>query len=60
MIFDKKIEDCIEQVRQLVIGNNKKLVAIVDPPRAGLHPTVVKTLRTLIGLDNLAYISCDL
>ncbi len=60
MIFDKKVEDCIEQVRQLVVGNNKKLVAIVDPPRAGLHHTVVKTLRTLIGLDNLAYISCDL
>ncbi|KAK9079086.1 hypothetical protein SSX86_000756 [Deinandra increscens subsp. villosa] len=35
------------------------VVAIVDPPRAGLHPTVIKALRTHSGLKRLVYISCN-
>ncbi|KAL2597418.1 hypothetical protein AAZX31_11G174500 [Glycine max] len=37
----------------------KNVVAIVDPPRAGLHPTVIKALRTHPGLRRLVYISCN-
>lgn len=37
----------------------KNVVAIVDPPRMGLHPTVIKTLRTHSGLRRLVYISCN-
>ncbi|XP_028808026.1 zinc finger CCCH domain-containing protein 24 [Neltuma alba] len=37
----------------------KNVVAIVDPPRAGLHPTVIKALRTNQGLRRLVYISCN-
>ncbi|KAI4322254.1 hypothetical protein L6164_021965 [Bauhinia variegata] len=37
----------------------KKVVAIVDPPRAGLHPTVIKALRTHERLRRLVYISCN-
>lgn len=36
-----------------------RVVAIVDPPRAGLHPSVIKNLRTFIGVDELIYISCS-
>ncbi|XP_076907156.1 zinc finger CCCH domain-containing protein 24-like [Bidens hawaiensis] len=35
------------------------VVAIVDPPRVGLHPTVIKALRTYSGLKRLVYISCN-
>ncbi|GLJ52845.1 hypothetical protein SUGI_1125730 [Cryptomeria japonica] len=35
------------------------VVAIVDPPRAGLHPTVIKALRTHPCLRRLVYISCN-
>ncbi|KAF5773477.1 putative tRNA (uracil(54)-C(5))-methyltransferase transcription factor C3H family [Helianthus annuus] len=35
------------------------VVAIVDPPRVGLHPTVIKALRTHSGLKRLVYISCN-
>lgn len=37
----------------------KNVVAIVDPPRAGLHPTVIKLLRTNSRLRRLVYISCN-
>ncbi|XP_039012697.1 zinc finger CCCH domain-containing protein 24-like [Hibiscus syriacus] len=37
----------------------KNVVAIVDPPRMGLHPTVVKALRTHARLRRLVYISCN-
>ncbi|XP_050213040.1 zinc finger CCCH domain-containing protein 24 [Mercurialis annua] len=37
----------------------KNVVAIVDPPRNGLHPTVIKALRTHSGLRRLVYISCN-
>ncbi|XP_027177251.1 zinc finger CCCH domain-containing protein 24 isoform X1 [Coffea eugenioides] len=37
----------------------KNIVAIVDPPRVGLHPTVIKVLRTNTTLRRLVYISCN-
>ncbi|OIT32306.1 PREDICTED: zinc finger CCCH domain-containing protein 24 [Nicotiana attenuata] len=37
----------------------KNVVAIVDPPRVGLHPTVIKLLRTNSRLRRLVYISCN-
>ncbi|CAI0397771.1 unnamed protein product [Linum tenue] len=37
----------------------KNVVAIVDPPRNGLHPIVIKALRTHSGLRRLVYISCN-
>ncbi|KAK4440747.1 Zinc finger CCCH domain-containing protein 24 [Sesamum alatum] len=37
----------------------KNVVAIVDPPRVGLHPTVIKILRTQSRLRRLVYISCN-
>ncbi|CAH1427043.1 unnamed protein product [Lactuca virosa] len=44
-------------------NNEKKMeyfenvVAVVDPPRVGLHPTVIKALRTHSRLRRLVYIS---
>ncbi|XP_065866944.1 zinc finger CCCH domain-containing protein 24 [Euphorbia lathyris] len=37
----------------------KNVVAIVDPPRNGLHPVVIKALRTHSRLRRLVYISCN-
>ncbi|XP_062225065.1 zinc finger CCCH domain-containing protein 24 [Phragmites australis] len=37
----------------------KNVVAIVDPPRVGLHPTVIKALRTHPRIRHLVYISCN-
>ncbi|KAF5183867.1 Zinc finger ccch domain-containing protein [Thalictrum thalictroides] len=37
----------------------RNVVAIVDPPRVGLHPVVIKALRTHPRLRRLVYISCN-
>ncbi|XP_020532585.1 zinc finger CCCH domain-containing protein 24 isoform X2 [Jatropha curcas] len=37
----------------------KNVVAIVDPPRSGLHPTVIKVLRTHSHLRRLVSVSCS-
>ncbi|KAL3518373.1 hypothetical protein ACH5RR_020962 [Cinchona calisaya] len=37
----------------------KNIVAIVDPPRVGLHPSVIKVLRSHSTLRRLVYISCN-
>jgi tRNA (uracil-5-)-methyltransferase len=37
----------------------KEIVAIVDPPRAGLHPAVLRALRTHSQISRLVYISCN-
>ena len=41
-------------------GNqNRRLVAIVDPPRAGLHPKAVTALRAATEIHTLIYVCCD-
>ncbi|KAK6590964.1 RNA methylase [Cryptosporidium xiaoi] len=35
------------------------IVAIVDPPRSGLHTSVVKSFRDLNEVENLIYVSCN-
>ena len=38
---------------------SNSVVAIVDPPRGGLHPDVIRALRTCRGLDRVVYVSCN-
>lgn len=52
-----KAEDVLPDISKQLHGN--KIVAIVDPPRSGLHPTVLKALRTTIGCDRMVYVSCN-
>ncbi|THU67023.1 hypothetical protein C4D60_Mb05t20300 [Musa balbisiana] len=42
-----------------VMHQFKNVVAIVDPPRVGLHPVVIKALRTHPRIRRLVYISCN-
>ena len=35
------------------------MVGVVDPPRNGLHPSVIQSLRTLKGLNRLVYVACN-
>eukprot|EP00127_Corallochytrium_limacisporum_P005038 Clim_evm34s197 gene=Clim_evmTU34s197 len=36
-----------------------KVVAVVDPPRAGLHVSLVRYLRTTDSIERLVFVSCD-
>ncbi|XP_071711887.1 zinc finger CCCH domain-containing protein 24-like [Rutidosis leptorrhynchoides] len=51
------IKEDIKKLNKIQRFDN--VVAIVDPPRVGLHPTVIKALRTHSGLNRLVYISCN-
>ncbi|PPR80347.1 hypothetical protein GOBAR_AA40369 [Gossypium barbadense] len=60
----KEIQNQLQESSTSKDGNSlvpqfKNVVAIVDPPRMGLHPTVVKVLRTHAPLRRLVYISCN-
>ncbi|CAG8523359.1 4890_t:CDS:10 [Acaulospora morrowiae] len=42
--------------------NNREagtVIAILDPPRAGVHKNVIKALRQCQAIDYLLYVSCD-
>lgn len=38
---------------------SQQLVAILDPPRAGLHPKVILAIRRAENLKRLLYVSCN-
>jgi len=38
---------------------SKEIVAIVDPPRAGLHPSVLKALLRCHAVSRIIYVSCN-
>ncbi|KAK8970104.1 Zinc finger CCCH domain-containing protein 24 [Platanthera guangdongensis] len=46
-------------VTNTAVHQFKRVVVIVDPPRVGLHPIVIKALRTHPRINRLVYISCN-
>eukprot|EP01029_Cantina_marsupialis_P007909 TRINITY_DN190360_c0_g3_i1.p1 TRINITY_DN190360_c0_g3~~TRINITY_DN190360_c0_g3_i1.p1 ORF type:complete len:421 (+),score=156.85 TRINITY_DN190360_c0_g3_i1:357-1619(+) len=58
--------DITTEAKEEVTGNefhpgnvSSKIIGIVDPPRAGLHHSVISTLRKCKHLKRLVYVSCD-
>jgi 23S rRNA (uracil1939-C5)-methyltransferase len=43
---------------QFIVQNGQPDVIITDPPRAGMHPDVIKTLLK-IAADRIVYVSCN-
>ncbi|PHU03858.1 Zinc finger CCCH domain-containing protein 24 [Capsicum chinense] len=56
---ETQLKNCSSENLTTPVQHFKNVVAIVDPPRAGLHPTVIKLLRTNSRLRRLVYISCN-
>ncbi len=52
-----KVELAIEKVIQEIQGD---AVAVLDPPRAGLHNKVIRTIRSCPHIKKIVYISCHL
>ncbi|XP_057782659.1 zinc finger CCCH domain-containing protein 24 [Salvia miltiorrhiza] len=50
---------CTSESSSIPLRQFRNVVAIVDPPRVGLHPIVIKVLRTQSRLRRLVYISCN-
>jgi tRNA (uracil-5-)-methyltransferase len=58
-VVEGKVEDKMEGVASQYSGQGWRIVGIIDPPRAGIHPDVIRCLRTCRGLDELVFICCD-
>eukprot|EP00967_Tisochrysis_lutea_P062052 scaffold79579_cov28-Tisochrysis_lutea.AAC.4 len=59
MFISSKAELATRNVlEQLTVDERRSLVAVVDPPRAGLHNDVIKALRSCLPLKRIIYISC--
>ena len=39
--------------------SKSEVVCVVDPPRGGLHPSVLKCLRQTENIDRIIYVSCN-
>lgn len=55
--FVGKAEDILSPIIQR--ATKSRIVAVVDPPRAGIHQKALLTLRKSKKLTRLVYISCD-
>ncbi|KAL7063774.1 hypothetical protein AAHC03_04840 [Spirometra sp. Aus1] len=42
------------------LAPDKQIVAILDPPRAGVHPGVIEVLRRCSRIRQLIFVACDL
>ncbi|CAL1273294.1 unnamed protein product [Larinioides sclopetarius] len=52
-----KAEDVIHSA--ITKCNTSEIIAVVDPPRAGLHQKVLKVIRATSKIKKLIYISCN-
>ncbi|XP_041979260.1 tRNA (uracil-5-)-methyltransferase homolog A isoform X2 [Aricia agestis] len=54
--FTGKAEDILPSVLARATGDD--IIAIVDPPRAGLHMRAITTLRNAVSVRRIVYVSC--
>lgn len=54
-----KAETVLGPILSKFEGGAGSYVAVVDPPRAGLHNDVIKAIRRCVGIKTLIYISCN-
>ncbi|KAG1471645.1 hypothetical protein G6F56_002004 [Rhizopus delemar] len=54
--YASKVEHAINKVRD---ENNQEVIAVLDPPRNGVHSSVIGVCRENSKIDRLIYISCD-
>ena len=54
-----RCEDVLPKVLKDELHSSKSCVAIVDPPRAGLHKTVLRALRDNSEIKSVIYVSCN-
>ena len=52
-----RAEDLIKGICDKYRGT--RIVAILDPPRAGFNKEVIQALRRCRGLDNIVYVACN-
>ena len=54
---DTEINEQIEKCREVLKG--KRLLAIVDPPREGMHSSCLTAIRNCSRIERLVYVACN-
>ena len=58
--YAAKVEDALTMAMSTLTNEEKQdVVAIFDPPRAGMHPSVLCAVRSMPQIRRIVYISCD-
>lgn len=53
-----KLEDVLAEAIKKHVLPDDELIVVLDPPRAGAHPQVIKTIRALSAIKRLVYVAC--
>ncbi|VDO06777.1 unnamed protein product [Rodentolepis nana] len=54
-----KAEELLKDLMK-VLPKDKEIIAILDPPRAGVHRGVIEAIRQCSRVKNLIFVACDL
>jgi len=54
-----KVENHLQKVLSTLTTDDGEIIGIVDPPRDGLHPSVIKSIRHCKKMTKLIYVACD-
>ncbi|KAJ3238674.1 tRNA methyltransferase 2 [Chytriomyces hyalinus] len=54
-----KVEDAMREVFTKHVENGDEVVAVLDPPRVGVHSAVIQAVRGCKGIKRVVFISCD-
>lgn len=54
-----KVEDGLKEILTEYQDDSREFVAILDPPRAGVHKSVIKAIRECQAIKKLIYVSCQ-
>ncbi|KAJ3384998.1 tRNA methyltransferase 2 [Entophlyctis sp. JEL0112] len=55
----KKVEHAMREVFKVHVSHGDDVVAILDPPRAGVHDDVIRAIRGCSGIKRVIFVSCD-
>jgi tRNA (uracil-5-)-methyltransferase len=58
--FVGKVEDVVKATNfDAMVQGAKQVIAVLDPARGGMHPTVLRALRSCAAISHIIYVSCN-
>lgn len=58
-----KLENCIDKILFDAISNDERVVIVLDPPRSGVHPSVMRCIEDACkkssAVQRVIFVSCD-
>jgi tRNA (uracil-5-)-methyltransferase len=54
-----RAEEVLPSVIEAQLADGRSGIAVVDPPRSGLHKTVIRAIRENESIKSLIYVSCN-